>query len=153
MRNTKISYFWMNPKEQIQTRIICGRKRYTMCKTHGAIDFFRLAVNEEEKCEQYISILCHFPLKVHCHTHTRFIMFLLKTKKPHAERQAPPTPRNAPHSHGVGAAAYQQIPGEALMGMCWDWCCICSTYPFVENPYIIGPAGTSKSQNYHAASP
>lgn len=94
------------------------KKKYTVSETHGAIDFFRLVVNGEEKFALYISILSNFPLKVHCHTHARFMMFLLKTKKPHAERQTPPTPRNAPRSHGVGAAAYQQFPGGALMGMC-----------------------------------
>lgn len=94
------------------------KERYMVSETHGAIDFLKLDVNGEEKFALHTSILCNFPVKVHCHTHGRFIIFLLKTKKPHAERQTPPTPRNAPHSHGRGAAAYQQLTGGALMGMC-----------------------------------
>lgn len=148
-------WFLKEPKaaNSNQYKLWQKKKRYTVSETHGAIDFFRLAINGEEKFPLYISLLCNFPLQVHCHTHTRFITFLLKTKKPQAERQTPPTPRNALPSHGLGAADYQQFPGGALMGVCWDWCCICSTYPFVENPYIIRPAGTSESQKHHAASP
>lgn len=43
-------------------------------------------------------------------------MYLLKTKKPQADTQTPPSAQTCPHSpptpsHGVGAAAYQQFPG------------------------------------------
>lgn len=65
---------------------------------------------------RYIFILC-------VHSHTLLIMYLLKTKKPHADTQTSPTPRPAPPSHGVGAAAHQQFPGGGvwnLIGRCWS---------------------------------
>lgn len=142
MRNFK-NYFLRNPKQQTLTSISCGKKNIdNVWDPRSYRYFFRLAVNGEEKFSLHISSLCNFPLQVHFHTHARFMTFLLKTKKPHGVRKTPHTPRNAPNSHGWEL----RFPGGALMGMCWDWCCICSTYPFVENPYIIRPAGTSESQ-------
>lgn len=76
--------------------------------------FFRVTVNGEKKLSLYISSL-NFHVRyvfIFClHGLTTFIVYLLKTKKPHAGTQPPPVPRPAPPIHGVGAAAYQQLPG------------------------------------------